>query len=152
VILLGKSRFLKYNAIIAILKSINALGETCMEKVTYETPALYGDHHVTEVRRILLELPGVVDVYASSAFQLVEVTYDPEKINDLEIAVQLDAAGYLGEWTVPFEAGTAAYHSADGVKPYFRHTAAYEQTRLVVTFARVSYWVAPLALPGDGPI
>ena len=30
-----------------------------MQKVTYETPALYGDHHVLEVRRILLELPGV---------------------------------------------------------------------------------------------
>ena len=30
-----------------------------MQKVTYETPSLYGDHHVTEVRRILLELPGV---------------------------------------------------------------------------------------------
>jgi copper chaperone CopZ len=107
-----------------------------MQKVTYETPALYGDHHVTEVRRILLELPGVTNVYASSAFHVVEVTYDPEKINDLEIAVKLDAAGYLGEWTVPIEAGATAYHAAAGLKPYFRHTAAYEQTRTMVSFAQ----------------
>ena len=125
-----------------------------MQKVTYETPALYGDHHVIEVRRILLELQGVVEVYASSAFQIIEITYDPEKINDLEIAVKLDAAGYLGEWTVPFEAGVAAYHAADGLKPYFRHTAAYEQTRTLVTFAQnVSYLGRPLwPCPGMGII
>ena len=125
-----------------------------MQIVTYETPALYGDHHVTEIRRILLELPGVIDVYASSAFHVVEVTYDPEKINDLEIAVKLDAAGYLGEWTVPIEAGATAYHAAAGLKPYFRHTAAYEQTRLTVTFAQnVVNTGRPLwPCPGFGPI
>jgi copper chaperone CopZ len=128
--------------------------EEPMQKVTYETPSLYGDHHVTEVRRILLEIPGVVDVYASSAFQVVEVTYDPEKINDLEIAMKLDEAGYLGEWTMPIEAGAAAYHSTDGLKPYFRHTAAYEQTRLTVSFAQnVSYLGRPLwPCPGMGII
>jgi copper chaperone CopZ len=47
-----------------------------METKTFDAPALYADHHVTEVRRILLELEGVTDVYASSAFQTVEVTYD----------------------------------------------------------------------------
>jgi copper chaperone CopZ len=123
-----------------------------MQKVTYETPSLYGDHHVTEVRRILLEVPGVVDVYASSAFQMVEVTYDPDKINDLEIAVKLDAAGYLGEWTAPIESGASAYHAETGAKPYFRHTAAYEQTRLSVSFAQnVSYSGRPLwPCPGMG--
>ena len=125
-----------------------------MKNVIYETPALYGDHHVIEVRRILLELPGVVDVYASSAFHMVEVTYDPEKINDLNIAMKLDEAGYLGEWTMPIEAGATAYHAAAGLKPYFRHTAAYEQTRLVVSFAQnVSYLGRPLwPCPGMGVI
>jgi copper chaperone CopZ len=125
-----------------------------MQKITYETPALYGDHHVTEIRRILLELSGVEDVYASSAFHVVEVTYDPEKINDLEIAVKLDEAGYLGEWTVPIEAGATTYHATVGLKPYFRHTAAYEQTRLVVSFAQnVSYLGRPLwPCPGIGII
>jgi copper chaperone CopZ len=128
--------------------------EESMQKVTYETPALYGDHHVTEIRRILLELPGVFDVYASSAFQIVEVTYDQGKINDLEIAVKLDAAGYLGEWTAPIESGATAYHAEAGIKPYFRHTAAYEQTHLVVSFAQnVSYLGRPLwPCPGMGVI
>jgi copper chaperone CopZ len=128
--------------------------EESMQKVTYETPALYGDHHVTEIRRILLELPGVFDVYASSAFQIVEVTYDQGKINDLEIAVKLDAAGYLGEWTAPIESGATAYHAETGLKPYFRHTAAYEQTQLVVSFAQnVSYLGRPLwPCPGMGVI
>ena len=125
-----------------------------MQKVTYETPALYGDHHVTEIRRILLALPGVEDVYASSAFHVVEVTYDPEKINDLEIAVKLDAAGYLGEWTVPIETGAVAYQAAASAKPYFRHTAAYEQTRTTVSFAQnVAYLGRPLwPCPGMGLI
>ena len=125
-----------------------------MQKATFETPALYGDHHVIEIRRILLELPGVIDVYASSAFQVVEVTYDPEKINDLEISVKLDQAGYLSEWSVPVEAGATAYHAEAGLKPYFRHTAAYEQTRLVVSFAQnVAYLGRPLwPCPGMGTI
>jgi len=118
----------------------------------FETPALYGDHHVSEVRRILMEMPGVEDVYASSAFQIIEVTYDPSKINDLEIAIKLDEAGYLGEWSPPIEAGATAYNAEQGLKPYFRHTAAYEQVRQTVTFAQnVSYLGRPLwPCPGMG--
>jgi hypothetical protein len=128
--------------------------EVFMLKKNFDTPALYGDHHVTEVRRILLEIPGVVDVYASSAFHVVEVTYDETRINDLEIAIKLDAAGYLGEWTVPVEAGATAYHAAEGLKPYFRHSTAYTQTKQVVTFAQnVSYLGRPLwPCPGMGVI
>jgi copper chaperone CopZ len=67
-----------------------------------------GDHHVLGGERILLGMPGVVDVFASSAFQVVEVTYDPDKINDLEISIKLDEAGYLGEWTIVAEKGVPA--------------------------------------------
>lgn len=124
-----------------------------MEIKTFETPALYGDHHVSEVRRILLELEGVTDVYASSAFQIVEVTYDEKKINDLQIAVKLDEAGYLGEWTIPIEMGTAA-QQGDGQKPFFRHTTTYETTKQTVSFAqRVSYQGRPLwHCPGIGAV
>jgi copper chaperone CopZ len=128
--------------------------EARMQKVTYETPSLYGDHHVIEVRRILFDLPGVADVYASSAFQIIEVTYDPDKINDLEIAMKLDEAGYLGEWTIPIESGATAYHAIAGTEPYFRHTAAYEQTHEQVSFAQnVAYLGRPLwPCPGMGII
>jgi copper chaperone CopZ len=125
-----------------------------METKTFETPALYADHHVTEVRRILLELKGVVEVYASSAFQVIEVTYDKTKINDLEIAVKLDEAGYLGEWTVPVEQGSKTRHVEEGEKPYFRHTAVYETTKKTLSFAqRVNYSGRPLwPCPGMGTI
>jgi copper chaperone CopZ len=124
-----------------------------MEIRTFQMPALYADHHVTEVRRILFELEGVTDVYASSAFQTVEVTYDEKKINDLEIAVRLDQAGYLGEWTIPIEMGTAA-QQGDGQKPYFRHTATYETIKHTVSFGqKVSFKGRPLwYCPGIGAV
>ena len=124
-----------------------------MKTKIFEAPALYGDHHVMEVRRILLELEGVTDVYASSAFQTIEVTYDEAKINDLEIAVKLDEAGYLGEWTIPVELENAA-QQGDGQKPFFRHTATYETVKHTVSFAqRVQYQGRPLwYCPGMGAV
>ena len=124
-----------------------------MEKKIFNIRALYADHHVSEVRRILFELPGVEDVYASSAFQIVEVTYDQDKINDLEIAVKLDEAGYLGEWSPPIEHGEVP--PEDGAKKtYSRQTIAYQQTRQTVGFAQnVSYLGRPLwPCPGMGVI
>jgi len=127
--------------------------EVSMKTETFEAPALYGDHHVTEVRRILLGIEGVTDVYASSAFQTIEVTYDESKINDLEIAVKLDEAGYLGEWTVPAELG-AAVQQGDGKRPFFRHTTTYETIKHTVSFAqRVNYQGRPLwHCPGIGAV
>jgi copper chaperone CopZ len=124
-----------------------------METKTFDTPALYGDHHVTAVRQILMQLEGVSEVYASSAFQIVQVTYDPKKINDLQLAVKLDEAGYLGEWTIPVEMGVAA-QQGDGSKPFFRHTTTYETTKGTVSFAqRVSYQGRPLwHCPGIGAV
>jgi copper chaperone CopZ len=124
-----------------------------VKTVTYELPNLYGDHHVIEVRKILSEIAGVEDVYASSAFRMVEITYDPSITNDLEIAVKLDEAGYLGEWSIPIEAGASTYLE-DRSKSYFRHTSVYETTRQVVSFSQnVAYSGRPLwNCPGMGVI
>jgi len=124
-----------------------------VKSITYELPNLYGDHHVIEVRRLLLEVPGVLDVYASSAFRMVEVNFDPDKTNDLEIAIKLDQGGYLGEWSVPMEADASTYLE-DRSRSYFRHTAVYETTRQVVSFAQnVAYTGRPLwNCPGMGVI
>ena len=123
-----------------------------MQTARFEVPSLYGDHHVTEVRRLLLEMPGVVDVYASSAFQVIEVTYDPAVLTDLHISVKLDEAGYLGEWTIPVETGAVAERVGAQEKPFFRHTTVYEGTPRTVTFAqKVSYSGRPLwPCPGLG--
>jgi copper chaperone CopZ len=124
-----------------------------MKKVTFEIPAMYGDHHVQEVRKLLLGIAGVGDVYASSAFRVVEVTYDPAKVTDLDISVKLDAAGYLGEWTMTAEPGVAITELG-GQGSFFRHTAIYEQSRQVVGFSqKVGYEGRPLwPCPGMGVI
>jgi copper chaperone CopZ len=124
-----------------------------MEKKTFNLPTMFGDHHVVEVRRILLEVPGVQDVYASSSFQLVEVTYDPELVT-LQILVQkLEEAGYLGELAIKAETGIAATNR-NGGDGAFRHTKSYEQTKHIVTFAQtVPSTGRPLwPCPGLGPI
>lgn len=125
-----------------------------MRTSAYNMPALFGDHHVTEVRRILLSLPGVQEVYASSAFQVVDVKYDESKINDLEIAVKLDEAGYLGEWTLPIEVEARGPQAEGAAQPFFRHTAVYETTKKTVSFVqRVNYQGRPLwHCPGMGTI
>jgi len=124
-----------------------------MEKLTLELPAMYGDHHVLEVRRILLEMPGVEDVYASSGFRAAEIRYDPSKINEEEITEKLDQAGYLGDLPIPEENKTPA-SEGNGSEPFFRHTQAYKQTNQVVSFAqKIAYSGRPLwPCPGMEPI
>lgn len=106
-----------------------------MENITINVPLMFADHHVIEVRRLLFELPGVEDVYASSAFGAVEVTYNPEKIGSKDLETKLDEAGYLGELALPVEAGAAAYLAED-TPSYFRHTEIYETAQDMVSFAQ----------------
>ena len=122
--------------------------------ITINTPALYGDHHVTEVHRLLGELPGIEQVYASSAFHAVEVTYDPDKVEEAAIKGKLDETGYTGELSVAMEADAATYLEADRSQSFFRHTEVFETTREVVSFSQnVSYSGRPLwHCPGFGVI
>ncbi len=122
--------------------------------VCFDTPALYGDHHVLEVRRMLLDLPGVEEVYASSAFRVVDVTYDPEKTNEAAISSVLSSSGYLGEWSLPEEKGVAIETTAERLGTYFRHTEVFETSRQVVSFTqKVSFSGRPLwNCPGFGVI
>lgn len=124
-----------------------------MKTVVFQIPAMYGDHHVIEVRRILSEIPAVKDIYASSAFHVVEVTYDETQTNDIDLQVILDQAGYLGEWSILAETGKA-FSSDEGQSPFMRHTATYEQLRQTVSFAQtVNYQGRPLwPCPGMGVI
>ena len=98
---------------------------------TYQSdlPTMYGDHHVVEVRRILSELPGVNDLYASSAFQYLQVEYDESQTTEQDIVKALENAGYLGGLELPQESHLPATELAD--KKVFRHTKAFEQTKQV---------------------
>ncbi|MEJ2749519.1 MAG: heavy-metal-associated domain-containing protein [Anaerolineae bacterium] len=123
-----------------------------MPNLTLELPSMYGDHHVIEVRRLLLDLAGVEEVYASSSFRVVDVTFDDTAVTSDQIKHVLEEAGYLGELPMPAETGQAA--TTEGEKPYFRHTAAFEQTGQVVSFGqKVPYNGRPLwPCPGMGPV
>jgi len=122
-----------------------------VKSVTFQVPAMYGDHHVVEVRRVLSAVPGVQDIYASSAFHVVQVTYDEGQTNDIDLQVKLDNAGYLGEWSIHTESGMAV-NTIEGHQTFFRHTATYEQLKQTVSFAQnVSYQGRPLwPCPGMG--
>lgn len=124
-----------------------------MDTLTLTLPTMYGDHHVIEVRRILLAESGITEVQASSCFQVVQVTYEPDQITPDDIKAKLEDAGYLEELPMPLETGQAAYGRDESVT-FFRHTAAYEQTKLVVGFAQEVQSIGrPLwPCPGMGPI
>ncbi len=83
---------------------------------------MYGDHHVVEVRRVLLGLPGVESVYASSAFHVVEINFDPERVSEESLRRALDEAGYLASFRMPLESPLPATQAA----PFFRHSTAHE--------------------------
>jgi len=106
-----------------------------MKTYQRELPTMFGDHHVLEVRRILQELPGVDDVYASSSFQILQLQYDETKVTEEQINALLEGAGYLGELTTPEETSIPATES-NGQK-VFRHTAAFDHT-MHVSFHRTS--------------
>jgi copper chaperone CopZ len=123
-----------------------------MQKSQFNTPALFGDHHVTEVRRLLLALPGVTEVYASSAFRVVEVMFDEAQIAHEDILHKLDEFGYLGEIPMLAETGVAVQRTEGDQS--FRHTATYEALKKTVSFAqKVPYSGRPLwNCPGMGVI
>lgn len=122
-----------------------------MKTFQEEVPMMYGDHHVVEVRRLLLELPGVTDVYASSAFHMVEVQYDPAQIEPERIKDTLEAAGYLGELPIAEETGALAVQP-EGQEIFLRHTEAHAYTKETISFAQqVPYSGRPLwPCPGIG--
>jgi copper chaperone CopZ len=73
-----------------------------MEKAVFDVPTLWADHHVLRVREVLVNQEGVEDVYASSAWKQVLVTYDAEKTDPERIEGVLAEAGYpVGEGGVP---------------------------------------------------
>jgi copper chaperone CopZ len=108
------------------------MSEATIKKIILDLPAMYADHHVMEVRRLLTGMPGIQDVYASSAYKVVEATYDTRTVSEEAIRKVLDEAGYMGELVFPRESGEEA--KAGGV--FFRHTAAYQPNRAEVSFGQ----------------
>jgi copper chaperone CopZ len=73
-----------------------------MEKVVLDVPTLWADHHVLKARDALVSLEGVHDVYASSAWKQVLVTYEDGKTDVAAFEEALAQAGYpVGEGEMP---------------------------------------------------
>ena len=123
-----------------------------MASLSLELPSMYGDHHVIEVRRILLEFDGVTDVYASSGFHAVELEYNSKKTPKKELIAALEEAGYMGDFAMAIEPSTPANEDVEGA--YFRHTEAFEQTGNTMSFEQeVKVQRSPLwPCPGMGPV
>jgi copper chaperone CopZ len=73
-----------------------------MEQLILDVPSMYGDHHVLRVRDALTGLEGVSEVYASSAWHQVIISFDPKKIQAAALETALSEAGYpVGPGTTP---------------------------------------------------
>lgn len=123
-----------------------------MQKFTLDLPSMFGDHHVVAVRRLLFELEGVEQVYASSGFRFIEVDFDETKVSPEDMKSKLDEAGYLEDSLVAVESGLPATEL--GNKAVFRHTQAYENTQKTVSFSQTvsSSSKGLWPCPGMGPI
>ncbi|MBI3160137.1 MAG: heavy-metal-associated domain-containing protein [Chloroflexi bacterium] len=107
-----------------------------MKATVFAVPRMYADHHVLKVRRILDQIQGVSEIYASSAFHSLEVTFNPKKTSEQAIREALDAAGYLGDLPTVEESLLPESSAQTGRDGLFRHSTAYGQTRLDISFAQ----------------
>lgn len=65
-----------------------------MEKLTLDIPTLFGDHQVLKLRDALANIDGVSEIYASSAWKQVMITYDPKQVKPADLEKALTDAGY----------------------------------------------------------
>ncbi len=65
-----------------------------MEKIQFNVPDLWADHHTLKVRDVLTKMAGVQDVVASSAFRMVALAYDPAVVSPGALMATLEEAGY----------------------------------------------------------
>lgn len=65
-----------------------------MEKVTFNIPSMWADHHVLALRQALAQMDGVQEVIASSAYKDVLIKYDPAVVNAEALSTALAEAGY----------------------------------------------------------
>jgi hypothetical protein len=123
-----------------------------VEKAVFQTPGLYADHHVTAARERLLAQPGVQAVYVSSAFFVVEVSFDETLTTPELLARQLEELGYLNE--IPAQTETWVTPLRGGPAVSFRRSATHKMLNKSISFQqRVPYSRRPVwNCPGVGVI
>ena len=99
-----------------------------MAKATFDVTKMYADHHVQAARNALLQLDGVEDITASSAFKRIIVRYDPKKATPDELEHALRGAGYApGE---EMELSPALEGKEDG-SPWFQLIPRVSSTNML---------------------
>ena len=100
-------------------------------------------------------MPGVTDVYASSAFQVAEVTFDPDigKVKQKSPRHSEKPVIWVNSLVIARSRETCGL-PMNGDGTFFRRTEVYEQTKETIGFAQnVSYVGRPLwPCPGIGVI
>ena len=64
------------------------------QKECISVPAMFGDHHVVQVRQIVSALPGVQTVLASASRRTITVTFNRAQTTLAAIAAALAQAGF----------------------------------------------------------
>jgi copper chaperone CopZ len=81
-------------ALTETVEKVNCQGGNRMEKVTFNIPAMWADHHTLAVREALSQIGGVQEVLASALYKDVLVKYDPAVVDPATLAGALARAGY----------------------------------------------------------
>lgn len=89
---LGGHRRYRKESILRLLRTLSK--EASVETIVLEIPRMYGDHHAMAVRQMLVQTPGIKDVWVSAAFQKVQVKFDPDVIQGSQVIMRLVDAGY----------------------------------------------------------
>jgi len=66
-----------------------------LQNETISLPAMYGDHHVVEVRQIVNALPGVKEVRASASRRKVFIAFNPAQVTLQAISAALAQGGFV---------------------------------------------------------
>ena len=104
-----------------------------MEQVSFSAPAMFADHHVLKVREALFALEGVTDVYASSAWQTVVVSFDEGKVGSAAIEDALSEAGYGSDKTTPILAESGVNFKDPGWEVLGSRTTQTNQADLAMS-------------------
>ena len=79
-----------------------------LQNETISLPAMYGDHHVVEVRQIVTALPGVKEVRASASRRKIFIAFDLAQVTLEAISAALAQGGFA-----PGAASAAASETGD---------------------------------------
>jgi len=104
-----------------------------MEKLVLTIPTLFGDHHTTAVKKTLAGIDGIDDLYVSSAFNQISLSYDPKIIKPDDIRSTLAEKGYREDAEPVLLAEVLPVG-----KSTTRHTSAYTGTGDTVAFAETA--------------